>query len=144
MSSSKSSKFQMFLVALGSISLRLILHLGPIVDFINAPKRYFPFKVAGLLSLKAFMSSLKLTKSCSSVKSILPIKAWRFLPESTLNVTWPAFAYLILLPNSSNFTNVPTFAFGIKPLGPNALPRCFNLPIESGVVKSFSKSKIPF
>ena len=142
--SSKSSKFQMFLFAFGSMSFKLIFHLGPIVDFKNAAVKYLPFKVAGLLSAKALINSLKFIRSCSSVKSILPIKACKFLPESTLNVTCPAFASLIFCPNSSNFTNVPTFAFGIKPFGPKAFPKCLIFPRLSLVEKSFSKSKIPF
>ena len=134
----------MFLATFGSISYKLILHLGPIVDLIKASIKYFPFKDAGFLSERAFISSLKFIRSCSSVKSILPIIAWRFFPESTLNVTWPALAYLIFWPNYSILTKVPTLLFGISPFGPKALPKCLIFPIWSGVVNNFSNSKIPF
>ena len=137
-STSYYNKVQMLLLDLGSMSFKFIFHLGPIVDFRYASVKYFPFNVTGFLSMRAFISSLKLINNCSSVKSILPINACRFRPESTLNVTWPALAYFNLWLNYSNFTNVPTLAFGISPLGPRALPKCLILPTKSSVLNNLS------
>lgn len=59
-----------------------------------------------------------------------------FLPESTLKLTWPAFALMIALVNYLSLTRVPTFGLGIKPLGPNILPNALSLGNSYGVVNN--------
>lgn len=53
---------QICLLVLGSISSKFNRHLGPIVDFIYAPVKYFPFKPCGFFSTSDSINDLKFCK----------------------------------------------------------------------------------
>ncbi len=60
---------------------------------------------------------------------------------STRNSTWPPLAALTA---SATFgVTVPSFGFGIRPLGPSTLPSRPTMPIMSGVAMTRSKSIVP-
>ena len=60
---------------------------------------------------------------------------------STRNSTWPDLASVTALVTS--IVTVPSFGFGIRPLGPSTLPRRPTRPIMSGVAMTRSKSAAP-
>jgi len=119
------------------MSSKFIFHLGPIVDFKYAYKKYFPFNMDGLFYTNDFIIYLQFYNNWSSVKSNLPICAWIFLPLSTLYVIWPALACFKACGNYYNKTSVPNLAFGMRPFGPNNFPYGFNLGTCDGVVNNF-------
>ncbi len=59
---------------------------------------------------------------------------------STRNSTWPDLASVTAL--VTFMVTVPSFGFGIRPLGPSTLPRRPTMPIMSGVAMTRSKSDL--
>jgi hypothetical protein len=111
------------------MSTKFIFQPGPIVDFKYASVKDFPFRVGGRLSTRVFITDRQLRSSCSSVKLILPIWAWIFLPLSTLKETCPDLACYRACGNYYSVTSVPNLALGIRPFGPSSFPRGFSLAI---------------
>ena len=67
--------------------------------------------------------------------------AWMMPAFSTRNSTWPPLAALTA--SATFIVTVPSFGFGIRPLGPSTLPRRPTMPIMSGVAMQRSKSIVP-
>src|ERR1051325_9776106 len=67
--------------------------------------------------------------------------AWMIPAFSTRNSTWPPLAALTASPTFG--VTVPSFGFGIRPLGPSTLPRRPTRPIMSGVAMQRSNSILP-
>jgi hypothetical protein len=110
----------------------------------NPATKYRPFKLAGLRSVSAIIRDLKLRRRSESEKVTLPIWAWMFRPESTRKFTWPALARERAAGSYFSLIRVPIFGLGIKPRGPSTFPKGLSLGSKSGVVKSISKSVLPW
>src|SRR5690606_34231055 len=114
-----------------STSVTSIFRPGPIDELSATFWTYLPLAPAGFALTIASVSALKLVLSCSSVKLILPIPEWMMPCFSTRNSTWPPLASLTACATFG--VTVPSFGFGIRPLGPSTLPSRPTTPIMSGV-----------
>src|SRR3972149_5743663 len=89
----------------------------------------------------ASKNARKFSRILSFPKLILPIPERRVPVLSTLNSTFPPFRSRTAFPTSN--VTVPTFGFGINPLGPRIFPIFPTAPIISGVATALSKSNHP-
>src|SRR6516165_8487518 len=114
---------------------------GPIVEEMATLLMKCPLAPGGLAFCTASANALMFSTSLWASNDDLPTPAWITPAFSTRNSTEPPFAPLTA--EVTSMVTVPTFGFGIRPRGPNTLPRRPTNGIRSGVAMQRSKSIWP-